>query len=160
MVADRGGHLRLVPVEVHADAVGVTGKRRGERLVDDPEQSGLEVGGQPPVGPGRIEVDRDAAPLGPIAGGATKRGHQPEVVEDHRSNVEDECLRRREGRLDHPAHQDQLLLGTWIAAADEPLDDFRLQGDVGEALCRAVVDLAGDLLAQLLLGAKDRHRVC
>ena len=43
--------------------------------------------------------------------------------------------------------------------ADEPLHDLRLERDVGEALRRPVVHLAGDLPAQLLLGAQHRRPV-
>ena len=74
---------------------------RRQRLVEDPEQAALEVHRQPPVRAHRVELDRDAGPPAAVARRAPQRRHEPEVVEDHRPDVEDERLRRVERLLDH-----------------------------------------------------------
>ena len=84
---------------------GAAPRYAGQRLVEHPEQAALEVHRQPAVVPERVEVDRDARARAALACRPPERGHQPEVVEDHRSDVEDERLRRVQRLLDH---RDQL----------------------------------------------------
>ena len=93
------------------------------------------------------------------SGRAAQRRHQPQVVEDHGPDVEDELLGRGEGLLDHHPQLVQLPLGAGIAAAGEAQHDLGLECDVGEALGRAVVHLASDLATQLLLGTQQDARV-
>ena len=90
---------------------------------------------------------------------APERGHQPQVVEDHGPDVEDELLGGLQRGLDHRAQRGQLATQARIAATGQPLHDLRLERDVGEALRRAIVHVAGDVLAQLLLGPQQRAPV-
>ena len=100
----------------------------------------------------------DARPPAALAGGAAEGRHQPEVVEDHRPDVEDERLRRVERLLDHRDELADLALGRSRVAGHEALHDLGLEDDVRQALGRAVVHRAGDLAAQVLLGAEDHPR--
>ena len=129
--------LRSVQSSRSDDPVGRPAEVGRQRLVEDPEQAALEVHRQPPVLAQRIELDRDAGPAAALAGRAAEGRHQPEVVEDHRPDVEDERLRRLERLLDHRDEQADLALAALRVAADEPLDDLGLEDDVGQALGRA-----------------------
>ena len=91
-----------------------------------------------------------------VAGHAPQRGHQAQVVEDHRPDVEDEGLRRLERVLDHVHQLPDLGFRLGRVAFKQPLDDLRLQHDVGQALGRPVVHSPGDLPAEVLLGGEDQ----
>src|SRR5439155_1048108 len=85
---------------------------------------------------------------------------EAEVVEDHRPDVEDEGLRCLEGLLNHLDEEAQLAAGILRIAAEQAIHDLGLEGDVRQALGRAVVHRPGDLAAEILLGVEDdpRHR--
>ena len=109
-------------------------------------------------GPSESNSTGTPGPLAAVAGRAAQRGHEPEVVEDHRPDVEDERLRRVEGLLDHRDELVDLDPGDGRVAGDEPIDDLRLQDDVGQALGRPVVHRPGDLAAEVLLGGEHDPR--
>ena len=115
----------------------------------------------PPILPDRVELDRDPRPAGPRSRAARRSvGTRPEVVEDHRPDVEDERLRRVERLLDHRHEEAQLAAGAVRVAAEQPFHDLGLEDDVRQALGRPVVHRPGDLAAEILLGVEDdpRHR--
>ena len=133
------------------------GRRRGPRRGCG---TGRSRGPSAAAGPGPAISNStvDAGPLAPLAGRATERRDEPEVVEDHRPDVEDERLRGVERLLDHRDQLADLALRQGRVLADEPLDDLGLEDDVGQALGRAVVHRPGDLAAQVLLGRQQHPR--
>ena len=112
-------------------------------------------GAQPPIGAHGVELDRDARRPAAIAGGPSQGGHDAQVVEDHRPHVEDEGLRRLQRLLHHGHQLRDLDHGAIGVAGDEPLHDLGLEGDVGQALGRAVVHGARDVAPQVFLGVAD-----
>ena len=102
----------------------------------------------------RVEQDRDLGPAAAIAGSASQRRHEPQVVEDHRPDVEDERLGRVEGLLDHGDEQPELAPGHLVVLAQEAFDDLGLEDDVRQALGRAIVHRPGDLTPEILLGGQ------
>ena len=119
----------------------------------------LDVGVEALLDALRVELDVDAGAAPTIGGEAADGGSQPEVVEDHGPDLEDEILGRVEGLLHEPAQRLDLFAGTRVVLLDEPLDDLGLQADVGDGLCRAVVELAHDVPAQIFLAAHDHGRL-
>src|SRR5439155_1482335 len=83
---------------------------------------------------------------------ARSRRAEAEIVEDHRPDVEDERLRRVERLLDHQDEKPDLVESAVWVTAQEPLDDLRLEDDVGQALSGSVVHRPRDLATEVLLG--------
>ncbi|HEY8861812.1 MAG TPA: hypothetical protein VIN37_06975 [Candidatus Limnocylindria bacterium] len=86
---------------------------------------------------------------------AAQRRHEPEVVEDHRAELEDEAAQLLQRLVHHLAERRELLARTILVHAVEALADLRLQDDVRHRLGGAVVDLAGDPPPLLLLSVDD-----
>ena len=57
----------------------------------------------------------DAGAARPVLRGTAQRGHEPEVIEDHGADLEDELLRRVEGLLDQLAQGRQLIDAARVA---------------------------------------------
>ena len=91
----------LAPVEAEREPVGLAGDVRREGVVEHPEQAALQLHGQALVDAHGLELDGDADPAAAVAAGAAQRRDEPEVVEDHGPDIEDEGLRRVERPLDH-----------------------------------------------------------
>src|SRR6185369_14402384 len=127
------------PVEADREPVRASAQVAAQRLVDDPEQAALEIHVDPPVLADRVELDRDPGPPSALPCGPPEGRYEAEVVEDHRADVEDERLRRVEGLLDHRDEQPELGARTFGIAAQEPVEDLRLEDDVREALGGPVV---------------------
>ena len=148
---DRGRNVVLAPGQADQHIVWLCFEVAGDGVVDDAEQGAFMFRIEAPIGAQRFEADAPARPPGAVLGGAAQRGHEAKVIEDHRPDVEDECLGLLESVLDHVAQRVELALAGRGILAQQALYDFRLQGDVGDALGRPVVHLAGDLAAHLLL---------
>ena len=127
-------------------------------VVDDAEDAALQVWREASVAAMAVEVHVDAASPAAVDRRPAQRGHQPKVVEDHGSDVEDELLGGLERVLHHAPAATRAPGGPGVAACHQALHDLGLERDVGEALRRPVVHLAGDLPAELLLGAQERLR--
>ena len=61
-----------------------------QRVLDEAEDRDLVVRGQPPVSPGAREIDADVVLVDQRLHIAAQRRDEPEVVEDHRPELEDE----------------------------------------------------------------------
>ena len=147
------------PVEPDDDPLGARAEVGGQRLVDDPEQAALEVHRQPPVRAQRVEVDRDARRAG--------RARAPRGAGSGTSPRSSRTIGRTSKMNDLVASSVCWTIATsWRTSspalagsvADEPLDDLRLEDDVGQALGRSVVHRPGDLAAEVLLRAEEQAR--
>ncbi len=157
-VGPNHGLEALVPLELDGDPLRVLLEESHHGLVDDPEEPALELHREAMVGADALEVHGDPGAPAALAGGAPEGRHEPQVVEDHGPDVEDEGLRGIEGLLDHRHELPDLPTRRGGIALEQPLRDLGLEHDVGQALGRPVVHLAGDLAAQVLLGGEDDPR--
>ena len=72
-----------------------------ERVLDEPEDRDLVVGRQAAVPAGAREVDVDAVLVDERLDIAPERRHETEVVQDHRSELEDESTKLLQGLVHH-----------------------------------------------------------
>ena len=72
-----------------------------QRILDQSEDRHLVVGRQTPVAAGAREVDAHAVLVDERLHVAAERGHQAEVVQDHRPQLEDECAKLLQRLVDH-----------------------------------------------------------
>jgi len=87
---------------------------------------------------------------------AAQGRHEPEVVEDHRAQLEDEATQLLQSLVHHHPQARELLPRALRVDLVEALADLRLQDDVGHRLRGTVVHLARDAAALLLLRVDDR----
>ena len=154
----RGDRVALAGHEhAHPRGPGVLDHVR-QRLLDDPVEGGLDRRRQPFLAQHRLELDRDRGLLGEGLGQALERGHEPEVVERLRAELDGEAPHVVE-RLDEQRAQARRRLarpGLVLGLLDRP----QAEQHRGERLAGLVVQLARQPAPLELLRVDDaRDRV-
>src|SRR5438132_1648740 len=126
-----------------------------ERVLDQPEDRDLVVGRQTAVAAGAREVDAHAVLVDERLNITAEGGNEPEVIEDHRAELEDEPSELLQCLVHHLPQRRELAPGLLSVDVEEALADLRLKDDVRHRLRRAVVDLPRDPLALLFLRVDD-----
>ena len=126
----------------------------GERLLDDPVERGLDLGRQPVVADGRLEVDRDPRLLGERLASRSSAGTRPKSSSACGPKLDrepaDVLQRRRRAAAAAPAAASRAS-----SSVGRVLDPLQAEQDRGQRLAGLVVQLAREPRALELLRLDD-----
>ena len=155
VVLDHRGHRGLPPRDRDADVVRVRVLDDvRERLLHDPVERRLDLARQPRLAERRVEVDANPRLLGERLGQPLERGHETEVVEHGRTQLDGEPAHVLERVDDGSRSSASAARAGWSASASS--SGFRPRR-IEVSACRLVVELAREPPALELLRRTTRR---